>query len=146
MEKYIITFIDTENVSPGVTGGLFSLVDYKYKNFKNLGYYCFGIDDGKSTQSTEWKKQSAILKGFNWISVKGERRKNLVDESIIRNITRMINDPYYSLIDVWVIVTSDGDYCQVIKTIRERGHKAIVASPLKVSEKLRKVCSEFYCL
>ena len=146
MKKYIITFVDTENVSPDIVGGLISLVDYTYKDYNNLGYFCFGIDDGKSNISVEWKKRLGNPSDFRWISVKGERSKNLVDKSIIRNITRMINDSYYSPIDVWVIVSSDGDYCSVIKAIREKGHKVIVASPGTVSEKLRKACSEFFPL
>ncbi len=64
LDKYIIAFIDTENVPSNCFSGLASLVEYKYKNHKNAGYYCYGIDDQKSTVSCGWKQQTDKLKGL----------------------------------------------------------------------------------
>lgn len=145
-DKYIITLIDTENVPQSCFSGLISLVEYKYGNHKNAGYYCFGINDGKSTVALGWKEQTVNLKGLTWVSVNGEREKNLVDKAIIKNIKRMIDDPKYSRIDVWVIATSDGDYEPAIRLIRSKGHKVIVASNNTISDKLRKAGCEIYRL
>ena len=145
-DKYIIAFIDTENVPSNCFSGLASLVEYKYKNHKNAGYYCYGIDDEKSTVSCGWKQQTDKLKGLKWVSVKGEREKNLVDNSIIKDIKKLLETPKFSRIDIWVIVTSDGDYESAIRLIMSKGHKVVIASNGLVSDKYYKLGCEIYRL
>ncbi len=137
-DKYIITLIDTENVPPSCFTQLAELVEYTCRDYNNAGYFCFGIDDGKSANSLGWREQTVNLKGLKWISVKGKREKNLVDQAIIKKIKSFIVDPRFSIIDVWVIVTSDGDYEPAIQSILAKGHKVIVASNNVISNKLMK--------
>ncbi len=33
IQKYLIAFVDTENISPDGTSGLISLIDYKYRDY-----------------------------------------------------------------------------------------------------------------
>ncbi len=144
MDKCIITIIDTENIVVDSVTTLITYVEYRYKEYKNIGYFCFGMDDGKSSVSEQWKK--AIFKGFYWISVKGEREKNKVDKAIIDKINELLNIPKFSAIDVWVIASSDGDYVPAIKAIKEKGHKAVVVGSATTSAKLREACDEFYSI
>ena len=146
-KKFLIAFVDTENISPHGTSGLISLIDYKYRNYGYAGIWCYGIGDCKSGSSLAWKKICNETSGFfKWKEVKGPREKNRVDEAIKKDIEMLLNNPKNDPLDLWIIATSDGDYESAVRHIKEKEHKVVIAYSGALSNKLKNICDEQYYL
>lgn len=146
-KKYLIAFVDTENISPQGTSGLITLIDYKYRDYGYAGIWCYGIEDNKSGSSVAWKKLCDEGSGyFKWKEVKGPREKNRVDEAIKKDIEKLLGNPKNTPLDLWIIASSDGDYESSVRHIKEKGHKVIIAYSNSLSYKLQNICNEQYRL
>ena len=146
-QKYLIAFVDTENISPSGDSGLISLIDYKYKDYERAGIWCYGIDDSKSGSTVMWKKICDSASGyFKWKEVNGPRKKNKVDDTIKDDIDMLLRNPKNEPIALWVIATSDGDYESAVRHIQKKGHKVVIAYSGVPSNKLLRLCDEQYPL
>lgn len=146
-QKYLIAFVDTENVSPNGDSGLISLIDYKYKDYERTGIWCYGIDDSKSGSTVAWKKICDSASGyFIWKEVKGPRKKNKVDDAIKGDIDMLLHNPKNEPIVLWVIATADGDYGSAVRHIKKKGHKVVVAHSGALSDKLIRLCDDHFRL
>ena len=143
-EKYYITFVDTENISYDAISGI-EEIQKMYKDHKDAGVYCYGIEDSKSPNSISWKEKTEKLPRVRWVKVKGPREKDAVDERIKLAINTILSNPYNACIDVWIIATSDGGFLPVINKIKEQGNNIVIGiGSSKPSEKLVKACDDYY--
>lgn len=146
-QKYLIAFVDTENIAPDGDSGLISLIDYKYSDYCNVGIWCYGIEDSKSGSSVAWKKKCDESHEFyKWKKVNGPREKNKVDEAIKKDIEKLLANPKFDPIYLWVIATSDGDLASAVRHIKEKRHKVLIAYTGALSKELSNLCDYTYHL
>ena len=99
-------------------------------------YYAMQKDPG----TAGWK--AAIKKyGYKPILMSGEREKNKIDNKIIRDAKKILNEN--KCIDIFVIVSKDGDYTELAKFLRSNRKRVVIIAPKNTSKKLKNVSSEF---
>ncbi len=143
-EKYYIAFVDTENISYEAIRGI-KEIQRMYKDHKDAGVYCYGMEDSKSPNSIGWKEKTEYLARVNWVKVKGPREKDAVDERMKQGIYTILNNPRNDCIDVWIIATSDGGFLSMINKIKERDKNTVIGiGSSNPSDKLVRACDTYY--
>ena len=94
----------------------------------------------KFRRCTKWKERIIKEKGLKGKDIAGPPVKNKVDNQIKKNARKMNNNK--KNMDILVIVSSDGDYADIVRESRERGKRVVIIADKKVSKKLKGSCSE----
>ena len=143
-EKYYISFVDTENVSYEAIRGI-KEIQRMYADYNNAGVHCYGMEDFKSPNSRGWKEKAERLGRVYWHKVEEPREKNTVDKKIKQGIDKILGNPRYDRINVWIIATSDGDFLSAINKIKERDNNIVIGiGSSDPSERLKKACDKYY--
>lgn len=71
----------------------------------------------------------------------GEREKNKIDNKIIRDAKKILNEN--KSIDIFVIVSRDGDYTELVQFLRNNRKRVVILAPKNTSKKLKNASSEF---
>lgn len=142
-EQYSITFVDTENVSQKVITRLITYLDYGLKGIKNIGVWCYSLNDNRSTQSLAWKEEVYQLKGYHWKEIKTDRKHNAVDMEIARDVEKLIANPQNDRITNYILVSADGDYYDVIRKVQQKGKRVTVIGTSNISGRVKAVCNEY---
>lgn len=134
-KKNTIVFIDAENVSPKYVTN----IEKEIRNIGNVAevrYYAMQKD-----QRTAGWKSTIKEYGYKPILLAGERVKNRIDNKIIQDAQRVLNEN--KSIDIFVIVSRDGDYTELVKKIRSNRKRVVILAPNDISKKLKTASSEF---
>lgn len=70
----------------------------------------------------------------------GEREKNKIDNKIIRDAKKILNEN--KSIDIFVIASRDGDYTELVKFLRSNRKRVVILAPKNTSKKLKNASSE----
>ena len=135
-KRNMLLVIDGENISSKKYSRIMKTVK-KVGELEDSRVYGLQRDARTKGWSDEAKKDN-ILKD---IRLYGGPSKNKVDNKIKRDIRRsVINNKN---IDIVVIVTSDGDYSDIVENTREKHKKVVVIGEKKAPKKLRDSCNMF---
>lgn len=137
-KKKALVFIDTENCSPRIVD-LLSQLRYKWPDYTIEHFYCYSVKDNISSTSLSWKKIANNYDGYAMFELAGKREKNKVDEAIIYDIRRLLNHPNHQDIQKWILISSDGDYLEIIKEVLNKKKEVCVISSGHISSKISKL-------
>ena len=70
----------------------------------------------------------------------GEREKNKIDNKIIRDVIKVLNDN--KSIDIFVIISRDGDYTELVRFLKSNRKRVVILAPKNTSKKLKNASSE----
>ena len=102
-----MVFIDAENVSSTHAASIENEI-WDIGNVAEVRYYAMQKDPA----TANWK--STIKEyGYKPILMAGEREKNKIDNKIIRDAKKVLNEN--KSIDIFVIVSRDGDYTELVR-------------------------------
>lgn len=86
------------------------------------------------TATAGWK--STIKEyGYKPILMAGEREKNKIDKIFIRDSKKILNEN--KSIDIFVIVSRDGDFIELVKFLRNNRKRVVILAPENASKKLK---------
>ncbi len=129
-----IVFIDAEGVSH------FSAEEIE-EHIKDIGqvaevrYYAMQKDPAtKGWKDTEKKY------GYKAILLSGERTRNKIDDKLIKDAKNILVKN--KSIDIFVLVTKDGDFTELATYLRQNGKRVVLLAPLQTSKELKSVCSQ----
>lgn len=134
IKKNTMVFIDGENVAHSYAASIENeLCDIG--EVAEVRYYAMQKDPA----TAGWK--STIKEyGYKPILMAGEREKNKIDNKIIRDAKKILNEN--KSIDIFVIVSRDGDYTELVKFLRSHRKRVVILAPKNTSKKLKKASSE----
>lgn len=133
-KKNTMVFIDAENVSYNYAASIEKEV-LDIGNVSEVRYYAMQND----TATAGWK--STIKEyGYKPILMAGEREKNKIDKKIIRDSKKILNEN--KSIDIFVIVSRDGDFIELVKFLRNNRKRVVILAPENTSKKLKNASSE----
>lgn len=133
-KKNTMVFIDAENVSSTHAASIENEI-WDIGNVAEVRYYAMQKDPA----TANWK--STIKEyGYKPILMAGEREKNKIDNKIIRDAKKVLNEN--KSIDIFVIVSRDGDYTELVKFLRTNRKRVVILAPKNTSKKLKKTSSE----
>lgn len=133
-KKNTMVFIDAENVSSAHAASIENEI-WDIGNVAEVRYYAMQKDKGTAS----WK--STIQEyGYKPILMAGEREKNKIDNKIIRDAQKVLNEN--KSIDIFVIVSRDGDYTELVKYLRSNRKRVVILAAKNTSKKLKNASSE----
>ena len=133
-KKNTMVFIDAENVSSTHAASIENEI-WDIGNVAEVRYYAMQKDPA----TANWK--STIKEyGYKPILMAGEREKNKIDNKIIRDAKKVLNEN--KSIDIFVIVSSDGDYTELVRFLRSNRKRVVILAPKNTSKKLKNASSE----
>lgn len=133
-KKNTMVFIDAENVSCSYVASI-------ENELRNIGevektrYYAMQ----KDIRTAGWKEVARHY-GYKPILMSGERTKNKIDLKIIKDAKRVLFNN--KSIDIFCIVSRDGDYKELVKFLRDNGKRVVILGPKGISKKLKDVSNE----
>lgn len=134
--RKIVLLIDAENVSYRFAGHIIKYLEKKgtiiYK--KSYGDFC------KSDKLKGWYKTAEIHQIEIQQVTATVTGKNASDIKLVIDAMDFL---YKNIADTYCIVTSDGDFTDLIKRIRQEGRTVIGMGKIDASKRLEKVCDEF---
>lgn len=98
-------------------------------------FYAMQKDD-----STKAWRNACRQYGYKAILMSGEPQKNKIDNKIIRDAKKVLNEN--KSIDIFCIATRDGDYKELVDFLRKNGKRVVILAPQHTSKKLKKAGSE----
>lgn len=135
VKKNTMVFIDAENVScayaPSIEDEIWDIGEVS-----EVRYYAMQKD-----QATAGWKNYIKEYGYKPILMSGEREKNKIDNKIIHDAKKVLN--INKSIDIFVIVSRDGDYTELVRFLRNHKKRVVILAPTKASKKLRNASSEY---
>lgn len=138
-----ILFIDAENCSSKhfekVCRKLWELDELCV----NAGMYCFGLEAEKDSRLKSWKEVTEGINKCQWTWIEGKPQKNKVDKNIIGKVELLLRQNIFDKIDIYCFMTSDGDYVDIIKKLREKNKFTIVFGKKNASKELINSCNMF---
>ena len=133
-KKNTMVFIDAENVSSTHAASIENEI-WDIGNVAEVRYYAMQKDPA----TANWK--STIKEyGYKPILMAGEREKNKIDNKIIRDAKKVLNEN--KSIDIFVIVSRDGDYTELVRFLRSNRKRVVILAPKNTSKKLKNASSE----
>lgn len=134
VKKNTMVFIDGENVAHSYAASIENEIRDIGK-VAEVRYYAMQKDPA----TAGWK--STIKEyGYKPILMAGEREKNKIDNKIIRDAKKILNEN--KSIDIFVIVSRDGDYTELVKFLRSNRKRVVILAPKNTSKKLKNASSE----
>lgn len=134
-KKNTMVFIDAENVSSTYAASIENEI-WDIGNVAEVRYYAMQKDPATANWKTTIKDY-----GYKPILMAGEREKNKIDNKIIRDAKRILNEN--KSIDIFVIVSRDGDYTELVRFLRSNRKRVVILAPKNTSKKLKSASSEF---
>lgn len=135
VKKNTMVFIDAENVSCSHVTNIENEI-WDIGNVAEVRYYAMQKDP-----ATAGWKDTIRRYGYKPILMAGEREKNKIDNKIIRDAKKVLNEN--KNINIFVIVSRDGDYTELVKFLRSNRKKVVILAPKNTSKKLKNASSEF---
>ena len=135
IKKNTMVFIDAENVSCSYAESIEDEI-WNIGEISEVRYYAMQ----KDLTTAGWKNCIKEY-GYKPILMSGEREKNKIDNKIIHDAKKVLN--VNKSIDIFVIVSRDGDYTELVKFLRNHKKRVVILAPTKTSKKLRNACSEY---
>lgn len=133
-KKNTMVFIDAENVSSTHAASIENEI-WDIGNVAEVRYYAMQKDPA----TANWK--STIKEyGYKPILMAGEREKNKIDNKIIRDAKKVLNEN--KSIDIFAIVSRDGDYTELVRFLRSNRKRVVILAPKNTSKKLKNASSE----
>ena len=133
-KKNTMVFIDAENVSSSHAASIENEI-WDIGNVAEVRYYAMQKDPA----TANWK--STIKEyGYKPILMAGEREKNKIDNKIIRDAKKILNEN--KSIDIFVIVSRDGGYTELVQFLRNNRKRVVILAPKNTSKKLKNASSE----
>jgi uncharacterized LabA/DUF88 family protein len=126
--KNLVVLIDAENVS-------YKYAEQIYQEILEMGeifearYYAMQ----KDLHTKAWN-DIAKEYGIKKILLYGEAKKNKVDEKIIKDAKSILQK--HKNVDIFCIVSRDGDYAELVMLLRNFGKRVVVLGPEGISQKL----------
>ena len=78
--------------------------------------------------------------GYKPILMAGKREKNKIDNKIIQDAKKVLNEN--NSIDIFVIVSRDGDYTELVRFLRSNRKRVVILAAKNASKKLKNASSE----
>lgn len=127
-KKNTMVFIDAENVpcsyAPNIENELHNI-----GNIAEVRYYAMQKDPSTAGWKATMKKY-----GYKAILMSGKREKNKIDNKIILDAKKFLTNN--KNLEIFVIVSKDGDYTELVKFLRNNGKKVVILAPENTSKKL----------
>ncbi len=146
--KRIRVYIDGENISANMYSkihGVIQRISMKHMDAKIDAVKVFRMKGDPSTES--WVEQAKCRPELKTVDLFGNRYKNKVDYAIWDTIANEINTDIRGRLDIIILVSSDGDFAEMVRSFREdNGKMVIVIGKPNSSRRLRKCCSQFLFL
>ena len=133
-KKNTMVFIDAENVSSTYAASIENEIR-DIGNVQEIRYYAMQ----KDSTTANWKGTIKVY-GYKPILMAGEREKNKIDNKIIRDVKKVLNEN--KSIDIFVIVSRDGDYTELVRFLRSNRKRVVILAPKNTSKKLKNASSE----
>ncbi len=133
-KRNTMVFIDAENISCSNAASIDRII-HEIGEVAEVRYYAMQKDP-----ITEGWKSTIGRYGYKPILMAGPREKNKIDEKIIKD-AKGIFDKNKS-IDIFVIVSGDGDYTSLVQFLKARGKRAVILAAKQVSQRLKAASSE----
>lgn len=133
-KKNTMVFIDAENVSSAHAASIENEI-WDIGNVAEVRYYAMQKDHATASWKSTIKEY-----GYKPILMAGEREKNKIDNKIIRDAKKVLNEN--KSIDIFVIVSRDGDYTELVKYLRSNRKRVVILAPKNTSKKLKNASSE----
>lgn len=134
VKKNTMVFIDAENVSSAHAASIENEI-WDIGNVAEVRYYAMQKDEATAS----WKSTTKEY-GYKPILMAGEREKNKIDNKIIRDVKKTLNEN--KSIDIFVIVSRDGDYTELVRFLRSNKKRVVILAPKNTSKKLKNASSE----
>lgn len=134
-KKNTMVFIDAENI-PSTFATSIDKEIHTIGNVDEVRYYAMQKDP-----STYGWKSSIKEYGYKQVLMAGERKKNKIDNKIIRDAKKILNNN--KNIDIFVIASRDGDYTELVNFLRDNKKKVVIIAPKDTSKKLINASSEY---
>jgi hypothetical protein len=143
-KHYYMVFIDTENCSPKTFKKMLGAFRRFSKDYACKGIYCVGLEKDRLGRGRSWHEVTRGYSGVFWRYLPGQAEKNKVDERVINLIEQALSRPDYEDVDLYYIMSSDGDYTDIVKKIvGNKKRKAIVVGKANASKKLQDTSTLF---
>lgn len=133
-KKNTMVFIDAENVSSTHAASIENEI-WDIGNVAEVRYYAMQKDPATANWRNTIKEY-----GYKPILMAGERKKNKIDNKIIRDTKKILNEN--KSIDIFVIVSRDGDYTELVRFLRNNRKRVVILAPKNTSKKLKNASSE----
>ena len=133
-KKNTMVFIDAENVSSTHAASIENEI-WDIGNVAEVRYYAMQKDPPTANRKSTIKEY-----GYKPILMAGEREKNKIDNKIIRDAKKVLNEN--KSIDIFVIVSRDGDYTELVRFLRSNRKRVVILAPKNTSKKLKNASSE----
>lgn len=133
-KRNTMVFIDAENISCSYSGSIDRIIR-EIGEVAEVRYYAMQKD-----AATEGWKSAIRLYGYKPILMAGAREKNKIDDKIMRDAKGILNKD--KSIDIFVIVSGDGDYADLVRVLRARGKRVVILAANQISQRLKAVSSE----
>ena len=133
-KKNTMVFIDAENVSSSYATSIENEI-HDIGNVAEVRYYAMQKDPIIANWKTTIKEY-----GYKPILMAGEREKNKIDNKIIRDAKKILNEN--KSIDIFVIVSRDGDYTELVRFLKSNRKRVVILAPKNTSKKLKNASSE----
>ena len=133
-KRNTMVFIDAENIACSYAGSIDRII-HEIGEVAEVRYYAMQKDP-----VTEGWKSTIGRYGYKPILMAPPREKNKIDDKIIRDAKKILDQN--KSIDIFVIVSGDGDYTALVNFLRARGKRAVVLAARQISQRLKAVSSE----
>ena len=133
-KKNTMVFIDAENVSSTHAASIENEI-WDIGNVAEVRYDAMQTDPATANGKSTIKEY-----GDKPILMAGEREKNKIDNKIIRDAKKVLNEN--KSIDIFVIVSRDGDYTELVRFLRSNRKRVVILAPKNTSKKLKNASSE----
>jgi uncharacterized LabA/DUF88 family protein len=146
--KRIRVYIDGENISAKKYAMIHRVVQRISKQHMDAKIDSVKVFRMREDHTTErWDEQAKCSPELKIVGLIGDRYKNKVDYAIWNTIANEINTDSGGRLDTIVLVSSDGDFAEMVRSFRkDNGKRVIVIGKQDSSHQLRKSCDQFYSL
>lgn len=133
-KKNTMVFIDAENISSTHATSIENEIR-DIGNVAEVRYYAMQKDPA----TANWKPTIKEY-GYKPILMTGKREKNKIDNKIIQDAKKVLNEN--NSIDIFVIVSRDGDYTELVRFLRSNRKRVVILAAENTSKKLKNASSE----
>ena len=133
-KKNTMVFIDAENISSTHATSIENEIR-DIGNVAEVRYYAMQKDPA----TANWKPTIKEY-GYKPILMTGKREKNKIDNKIIQDAKKVLNEN--KSIDIFVIVSRDGDYTELVRFLRSNRKRVVILAAKNTSKKLKNASSE----
>lgn len=133
-KKNLAVFIDAESVSSCHASKINGQIQRIGELFE-ARYYALQKDNSTSSWKQEAKKY-----GFKPILMSGAPEKNKIDNKIIKDAKKMLEQNRQ--VDIFCIVSRDGDFTSLVKYLREHKKRVVILATKQTSKRLKDASNE----